>query len=62
MGGRCWLTLIMRPAPNLTLGLYSHVPAEVDRAAAARLEDLLVRTEPDPEGTEGTQGRVSESG
>lgn len=27
--------------PNLTIGLYSHVPDGVDRAAAARLEELL---------------------
>jgi integrase len=27
--------------PNLTIGLYSHVPEELDRAAAARLQELF---------------------
>lgn len=38
--------------PNLTLGLYAHVPDEVDRAAARRIEDLLTGTQPvDDQGT-----------
>lgn len=32
--------------PNLTLGLYAHVPDEVDRAAASRLEELLAGDQP----------------
>lgn len=38
--------------PNLTLGLYAHVPDEVDRAAARRIEELLAgRQSPDDQGT-----------
>ena len=41
--------------PTLTLGLYSHVPDEVDRAAAGRLEELLTRDDDQADDIMGTR-------